>query len=53
MTSDKDGCPMTKKISDTSLLDAETLAKHWGLYEALHREEPIYKLPESGIYVVT
>ncbi|MAJ12265.1 MAG: cytochrome P450 [Gammaproteobacteria bacterium] len=53
MTSDKDVCPMTKKISDTSLLDAETLANPWGFYEALQREEPIYKMPETGIYVVT
>lgn len=46
------GCPV-KKLSDYSLLDAQVLAAPWEFYARLHEECPVYRMPETGIYVVT
>ena len=46
------GCPM-KGIADYSLLDANTLAAPWDFYARLHAEQPVYQMPETGIYVIT
>lgn len=36
-----------------SLLDPETLECPFPLYHTLHREAPVYRMPETGFYVVT
>jgi cytochrome P450 len=46
------GCPM-KGIADYSLLDANTLAAPWDFYAMLHADQPVYQMPETGIYVIT
>ena len=44
-------CPVS--IESTSLLDEKILADPWEFYAQLHAECPVYKMPETGIYVVT
>ena len=46
------GCPM-KGIADYNLLDPAVMAAPWEFYELLHKEQPVYQMPETGIYVVT
>ena len=45
-------CPM-KGIADYNLLDPAVMAAPWEFYGLLHEEQPIYRMPETGIYVVT
>lgn len=42
-----------KPISDYSLLDEDTLDCPFEFYARLHEEQPVYQMPENGIYVVT
>lgn len=47
-------CPVHQKpLSEYSLLDEQLLANPWAFYERLHTESPVYRMPETGIYVVT
>ena len=52
MNRPESACPY-KKISDYSLLDAQLLSSPWEFYAQLHAEQPVYQMPETGIYVVT
>jgi cytochrome P450 len=38
--------------SDYSLFDPAVQSAPWDFYKALHRECPVYRLPENGMYVV-
>lgn len=42
-------CP----ISSYSLLDPEVQKAPWEFYARLHEEQPVYQMPETGIYVIT
>jgi len=42
-----------KKLSDLSFLDPETLSAPGAFYERLHEECPVYKIPETGMFMVT
>ncbi len=42
-----------KSISEYSLLDEATLDCPFDFYAQLHEEQPVYQMPETGIYVVT
>ncbi|MBI1179024.1 MAG: cytochrome P450 [Alphaproteobacteria bacterium] len=42
-----------KPIGDYSLLDPEVQSDPYGFYERLHRECPVYRMPETGMYVIT
>ncbi|MGE3773853.1 MAG: cytochrome P450 [Gammaproteobacteria bacterium] len=47
-------CPMQRApLSDFSLLDEGVLADPWALYARLQEEAPVYRMPETGIYVVS
>lgn len=46
------GCPH-KQLADYSLLDPQVMASPWEFYARLHAECPVYKMPDTGIYVVT
>ena len=47
-------CPAHQQpLSEFSLLDEHLLANPWAFYERLHTESPVYRMPETGIYVVT
>lgn len=47
-------CPHhTLPIDETSLLDAAVLSDPWDFYARLQVEAPVYRMPETGIYVVT
>ena len=49
-----DQCPAHRKpLSEYSLLDEQLLADPWAFYARLHAESPVYRMPETGIYVVT
>lgn len=42
-----------QQVSDFSFLDPETSSAPWDFYEVLHRECPVYQMPETGAFVVT
>lgn len=47
-------CPHhTGPLDETSLLDAAVLSDPWDFYARLQVEAPVYRMPETGIYVVT
>ena len=49
-------CPIERserKISEYSLLDPQVQALPWEFYQKLHEEQPVYRMPETGIYVVS
>lgn len=52
MTSSASGCP-ARAISDYSLLDPQVQAQPWEFYQKLHEEQPVYRMPETGIYVIS
>jgi cytochrome P450 len=43
----------SKPISEYSLLDPAVQADPFEFYTKLHRECPVYRMPETGMYVVT
>lgn len=45
--------PQTKAIEDYSLLDNQVQSDPYAFYELLHREQPVYQMPETGMYMVT
>ncbi len=40
-------------LSEFNLMDAETQSCPYAFYAALRREAPIYKMPETGFYLVS
>ncbi|NQV22355.1 MAG: cytochrome P450, partial [Rhodospirillales bacterium] len=42
-----------KRVEDFSLLDPHVLSEPYEFYALLHKEQPVYRMPETGIYVVT
>ncbi len=42
-----------KKIDELSLLDPEILSEPYDFYDRLHHECPVYRMPETGMFVVT
>ncbi len=52
MASTATGCPRGA-LSDFSLLDPQVQADPWAFYQRLHEERPVYRMPETGIYVVS
>jgi cytochrome P450 len=40
-------------IDSTSLLDPQILADPYDFYAALHEQRPVYRMPETGFYVVS
>lgn len=43
----------TKPLSEYSLLDPAVQADPFEFYQKLHNECPVYRMPETGMYVVT
>lgn len=43
----------TRSIAEYSLLDPEIQSDPFHFYQLLHAECPVYRMPETGIYVVT
>ena len=52
MISPESGQPI-RAISDYSLLDPMVQALPWEFYQKLHEEQPVYRMPETGIFVVS
>ncbi len=47
-------CPIQHKpLAEYSLLDEQLLAAPWEFYARLQEEAPVYRMPETGIYVVS
>lgn len=40
-------------VAGCSLMDPHTQSSPFDFYQLLHRERPVYRMPETGIYVVT
>lgn len=40
-------------VDDYSFLDPKVLSDPYEFYEALHKERPVYRMPETGMYMVT
>ena len=43
----------TKPLSEFSLMDPAVQADPFEFYDKLHKECPVYRMPETGMYVVT
>ena len=44
---------MTKPFSEYSMLDPNVASDPYEFYQALHEQNPVYQMPETGAYVVT
>lgn len=42
-----------RAIGDYSLLDNRVQSDPYEFYELLHKQQPVYRMPETGMYVVT
>ena len=40
-------------VKDFSMLDPMVSSDPFEFYDLLHRESPVYKIPETGMYVIT
>ena len=48
------GCPYSgKPLTEISLLDEQVLNDPWEFYARLQQECPVYRMPETGIHVVS
>lgn len=43
----------SKRVDDFSLMDHATQSDPFEFYAALHQERPVYRMPETGFYMVT
>ncbi len=43
----------TKTVEEYSFLDPEVQSDPYEFYELLQREQPVYRMPETGMYMVT
>jgi cytochrome P450 len=49
-------CPMSKvrkSVSDYSLLDTDVQDQPFEFYQVLHRECPVYQMPETNFYIIS
>ena len=44
---------MANKLIDLSYLDPAISSEPWNFYELLHKECPVYQMPETGAFLVT
>ena len=43
----------TRRVEDFSLMDHATQSDPFEFYAALHEQCPVYRMPETGFYIVT
>ncbi|MBW8814538.1 MAG: cytochrome P450 [Caulobacterales bacterium] len=44
---------VTARVEDFSLMDPQVQSRPYDFYALLHEHEPVYRMPETGMYVVT
>ena len=44
---------MAKTLSEFSMLDPHVNSEPWDMYAEIHKECPVYQMPETGAFLVT